>query len=450
MIKKSIVPIIRITGKNRDGIRVLIGTLRISHMIPVPESELELYDIESEMDFKYKNIIYDELAFIRKNQKKIQNYAEVMYKQKIRHDQSAGYVKTALDYQVLEGFCTEYMNGKNVEVTSEFDLNNMHNRYFEIGGMRFLLRVSKEAKLPGNFLLFELPESEVKNQKTAYTYTMHLVDQLPEPEGEVIVEREDLTVYRVAPVFDENAAIDEKHIVTEDSNPELEARLLGVKGQQEPYAYYRETSDHSAEIWFDRSQQVYLSVDPAFVSLFALERRMLGRDSLVLHCAYMESKGEAILFSAPSETGKTTQANLWEKYRGTRQVNGDRGLLRFGIVEKDTESGIRKNNVAKGADRVWVDGWPVCGSSEICHNERMPIRAIVMLHQAPENTVRRLSPMEAFQKIYTQITINSWSRDSVQKSADLIERLISNVSVYELGCTISEEAVEVLERAVYS
>ena len=32
----------------------LKGTLRISHMIPVPDSELELYDLNSEQDINYK------------------------------------------------------------------------------------------------------------------------------------------------------------------------------------------------------------------------------------------------------------------------------------------------------------------------------------------------------------------------------------------------------------
>ena len=40
VIKKSIVPIIRITRKNSEGNKELLGTLRISHMIPVPDSEL--------------------------------------------------------------------------------------------------------------------------------------------------------------------------------------------------------------------------------------------------------------------------------------------------------------------------------------------------------------------------------------------------------------------------
>ena len=45
VIRKSIVPIIRIVVKNAAGKKELEGTLRISHMIPVPASELELYDM---------------------------------------------------------------------------------------------------------------------------------------------------------------------------------------------------------------------------------------------------------------------------------------------------------------------------------------------------------------------------------------------------------------------
>lgn len=48
VIKKSIVPIVRIVVKNASGVKELKGTLRISHMIPVPASELVLYDLENE------------------------------------------------------------------------------------------------------------------------------------------------------------------------------------------------------------------------------------------------------------------------------------------------------------------------------------------------------------------------------------------------------------------
>ena len=107
VIKKSIVPIFRIVVKNSKGEKELKGTLRISHMIPVPESELIEYDINSEPNEAYRELVKDEWIFIRKNREKIINYVKVMYKQKCENF-SVGYVKSALDYKALEKLCKEF------------------------------------------------------------------------------------------------------------------------------------------------------------------------------------------------------------------------------------------------------------------------------------------------------------------------------------------------------
>ena len=79
VIKKSIVPIIRMTEKH-NGKKELKGTLRLSHMIPVPETELALYDLENESDNNYKALVQSEAIFIRKNSAKIRNNATLIYK----------------------------------------------------------------------------------------------------------------------------------------------------------------------------------------------------------------------------------------------------------------------------------------------------------------------------------------------------------------------------------
>lgn len=112
IIKKSIVPIIRIVVKNTSGKKELKGTLRISHMIPVPESELELYDLENETDSTYKDLVQNEMIFIRKNREKIIANANLLYKQKAANDLTAGYVKSALNYQKLEELCEQYKEHK--------------------------------------------------------------------------------------------------------------------------------------------------------------------------------------------------------------------------------------------------------------------------------------------------------------------------------------------------
>lgn len=105
-------PIIRIVVKNASGEKELKGTLRISHMIPVPETELELYDLKKETDSTYKDLVQNEMIFIRKNREKIIANANLLYKQKAANDTTAGYVKLALDYTKLEELCEQYQSCK--------------------------------------------------------------------------------------------------------------------------------------------------------------------------------------------------------------------------------------------------------------------------------------------------------------------------------------------------
>ena len=81
-IRGSIVPIIRITSQSSSGELELKGTLKLSNMIPVPTSELFLYDVNNEPDLFYKALIHKEMLFIRKNKNKIIQNAKILYKQK--------------------------------------------------------------------------------------------------------------------------------------------------------------------------------------------------------------------------------------------------------------------------------------------------------------------------------------------------------------------------------
>ena len=275
---------------------------------------------------------------------------------------------------------------------------------FLIGDFCFRLHWPEELTPPDNFMLFRTAAGEPE-----YSYRILLSDRLPEPEGELIAQRPDIRVF---------------------SNHGLESRVIGVKGG-DFYACYREITERSAEAVLLRREIQNMRFDVMFSSLLALERRMVRKDALILHCAYIRHQGEAILFSAPSETGKSTQASLWEKYRGSRTVNGDKALLQC----------------VNG--RWTARGWPVCGSSAICENLSTPIRAVVMLSQGQEDELRRLSPREAFTQLYSQITVNTWNRDFAEKNMALIENLVARVPVFHLRCTISENAVRCLEKGLY-
>ena len=165
----------------------------------------------------------------------------------------------------------------------------MH-RLFKLGGFCFAADHPDTLVFPPNFLRFE-----TKDVQPAYFYTLRFVKSIPNPVGVCTAVREDLIVYR---------------------DGEKETRLLGIQGMLGFYALYRELDDTHAEVMIAEDCRGCLVFDPVFASLFALERRMLQKDSFILHSAYIRHRGRAILFSAPSGTGKSTQASLWAQYAG--------------------------------------------------------------------------------------------------------------------------------------
>ena len=161
-----------------------------------------------------------------------------------------------------------------------------------------------------------------------------------------------------------------------------------------------------------------------------LEALLMERNRLCLHAACVDTAMGGILLSGPSGIGKSTQADLWCRHRGARQINGDLPIL------QKTKTGWQ----------AW--GSPYAGSSRCYLNECCSIRTIVILRQAPENRLRRLSPSEAFRAVWSGVTVNSWDPRFTERACDLALELISQIPVYELACTPDIRAVELLEQGI--
>lgn len=158
------------------------------------------------------------------------------------------------------------------------------------------------------------------------------------------------------------------------------------------------------------------------------EAMLIHRDRLCLHAACVRTPLGGLLFSGPSGIGKSTQAELWCTYRGAKQINGDRPIL------------------SREGDGWLAWGSPYAGSSR-CHvNESCPVTAVVMLRQAKQCGLRRLSRAEAFRAVWSGLTVHTWDEWFVKTASDLALELIASVPVFELGCTPDEQAVDYLEK----
>lgn len=271
---------------------------------------------------------------------------------------------------------------------------------YRIGHFIFEITGIGEEQIPFNLSKFktdELPE---------YHYHIDIVDDIAFDDKDYIVNKQTIRIAK---------------------NGELETRYLALPGENRFYAKCKETDETHTVISFHRDYIRYLNIDTVFNSLLSLERRMNSYKSYILHSSYIVYQEQAILFSAPSGTGKSTQADLWKKYRDIEIINGDRTLL------------------TKEGERFYANGWPVCGSSKICHNRRYPIKAIVMLEQGPVNEIKELSGIEKTRRLLREITINYYNQEYLDSALDFIGQLIKELPVTALSCTISQEAVDILD-----
>lgn len=167
------------------------------------------------------------------------------------------------------------------------------------------------------------------------------------------------------------------------------------------------------------------------MGLVGLHKAFLQKQAPIFHASYIDYKGNAILFSAPSQTGKSTQADLWAKYAGVEIINGDRVLLR------------KREN-------IWhAYGYPSCGSSNMCMNRTLPIGAIVLLEKGDENLICEMSMTNKIRSLVVAIEVYRWDLNEVEQSLRLAQDIAMEVPVLKLVCRPDENAVRVLQEYLY-
>ena len=171
------------------------------------------------------------------------------------------------------------------------------------------------------------------------------------------------------------------------------------------------------------------SLHAAFaLRMMDIPHRVLRFGGIFLHASFIDVGGEAVLFTAHKQVGKSTQARLWQTLRGAETVNGDRALLR------------RING------RICACGSPYCGTSDICGNRILPLKAVVVLSQAPENRAEKAGPRQAFRALMSGCSFNTWDPGQVNAATAICGGIVTEVPFYTLACRPDEGAVEALEK----
>lgn len=158
----------------------------------------------------------------------------------------------------------------------------------------------------------------------------------------------------------------------------------------------------------------------------AVQRRMLQ-----LHSSLIDFQGQGLMFLGPSGIGKTTQAELWNRYRDARIINGD---IVFVQEKEDCFLG-------------W--GTPWHGSSPYCENASVPVKVLVVLKQAPENSIRELTDFEKVTAVSNSVFYPQWLENGMELCLETLDHLLTRLPVYELRCRPDEEAVKLTEETIF-
>lgn len=185
---------------------------------------------------------------------------------------------------------------------------------------------------------------------------------------------------------------------------------------------------------------IEIRVLPEYLSYFAgsegifnrigMETLLLQHNGLLLHASLIKYGDRAIVFSGPSGIGKSTQADIWEKYLAADILNGDRAALR------------------KTPEGWTAYGSPYAGTSGIYKNDNAPLAAIVLLGQAQENSFQRLTATQALQSLYPELSVHHWDKGFVEKATDLCLQLVEDVPVYRLKCRPEESAAMLVKKGL--
>lgn len=166
---------------------------------------------------------------------------------------------------------------------------------------------------------------------------------------------------------------------------------------------------------------------------FAMAQLLLKHKRMVLHSSCISVDGQAILFSAPSGTGKSTHTQLWQEYvGGVSYINDDTPILRF-----------------DKSDEVYACGSPWSGKTTLNSNVSVPLKAIVFLERGTENSIEKIGGAEAFARLVGEARKLPF-KDAVELSAELCGELIKKVPIYKLKCNISKEAVDLVKATVFN
>lgn len=293
-----------------------------------------------------------------------------------------------------------------------------------IGGIHFRLRAASDADN------FELDS----------TYEPHFT---ADKNGSIDIDVELTVHYRTPPALDS---------ATEIFDSEGAWKLMALDGSYcvlfespaiDPPVYKALLIDQDftrGDIYIEPASRSGARLPPHRFPLYHPLDEMLAANVLsrgrgaVMHALGVDFRGRGILFSGTSGTGKSTLGNLWRQKPEAMILSSDRLIVRNSGRPQEPDS---------DAAGFWLYGTPWHGVENSRAYGGVPLARIILLAQAPRNSLKRLSPSEAATALLVHSFPTFWEKEGMRFALGFIDDLCSRVPCYRLGFRPEPEALDV-------
>lgn len=160
-----------------------------------------------------------------------------------------------------------------------------------------------------------------------------------------------------------------------------------------------------------------------------LRTSILFSRGLVFHASGIDDNGRGIVFVGHAGAGKSTQAGFWSDVPGAVAMNDDRVAVRCN---------------GRGA---MCYGTPWGGTADIARNHKAPLSVIILLEQAPENSIEQLPSSVSAPMLLARSFLPYWDHSLMALAFTNLNTILECVPVYRLRCR-PEPAIIPLVRSI--
>jgi len=278
-------------------------------------------------------------------------------------------------------------------------------RKYNIAGIKIELNYHYDEFLKGNIESYLTDEHEICD----YEIQVFLCDEIKKPEEETISKMNPYVIlkdgHRIIYALNANGEV--KELITHTSD----------------YKYTK--IEINPSLLKNPAEVEYIMLGVTFLEI------ALRCGYLPIHASAILYRDEVILFSAPSQTGKSTHAKIWmNTFDDVELLNDDKPLLKL----EDNQ--------------IMVYSSPFSGKTSINQNRYAPLKSIIFLRQGLTNIVSIMTDEVMIENLMRNI-LRPDRTDLWDQVLSKISKLMNEIPIYQIEATMDSEAAIAVHDMIY-